>query len=467
MKKFLEFLGHIMGKKSHPTKPPRPVPTPIPTPEPIPVPIPDPTPLPEPVPIPVPTPEPVPEPLPEPVPLPIPIPLPVPDPTPIPQPIPEPVPIPVPTPTPVPVPVPIPVGLPTAPLSVTSPVVGTSRAAQWALQAPGATGPRHGFTNGKWNTTYPEAAKGSGVSGKKPNDPYLASLGFIYNNYGDLWIPFDVYNPRGSIVVANYDFAGAPDLSFWGDGITVLITDCANFNSNVGREINRNLAGANHKVNFQIAYCDMDGTRWDLLCSTTFELGPYNRIRNQAQELGFGGGYLMTFYISINCHHNYITGGGCNAPDGAHIEWWQHLLSVKDTGSYTYVEDNMIDFSVDGQKTSMSPAGWTGVISEGGDSKLKWNRNVVKGIDIVCAHKENTQRMGCIVAYGDDNVLAGMEINDNAMSCSPIFGYTYKHGGGVLKPPINGNRTFRDADSDIAGTVGPADNIEITLANIN
>lgn len=438
MKRLFEFLERIMGKKPKPIKPtPVPVPTPTPIPDPVPTPIPDP----------------IPEPTPEPIP--------VPDPVPVPTPTPEPVPEPTPIPSPEPVPTPPPINVLNAPLSITNPVVGIPLVEQWSLQFDGATGPRHNFLNGKWNTKYSEAPKGTGVSGTKPNDPYLASLGFIYNNYGDLWIPFQWNNPGGVVVVADYDFDGAPTLSFWGDKISVLITDCANFNSNVGADVNRNPAGEYHLVNFQIAHCDMNTTRWDLLCKCAFELGPYNRIRNQVQELGFGGGYMVMYFVGINCHHNYITGGGCNAPDGSHIELWQHLVNVPGTGSYTYVEDNMFDFTKDGQPTTKSRAGWTGVISEGG-CIIRWCRNIVKGVDVCSRTLAVGGGMGTIIALGDENIRLGTEINDNAMSCSPIYGYTYKHGGGdpLVVPSAKGNRTFRDEASN--GLVGPADNVEIT-----
>lgn len=367
-----------------------------------------------------------------------------------------------------------PADIPEAPLSITAPVVGLPLDDQWALQAPGATGPQtgHSATNGRWNTTYSELAVGTGVYPQRPNDPYLQSLGFYYNNYGDLWVPFAWIDPAGTVLLEDYDFDGGPDLSFWGDGASVVISNCENYNVNIGKDINRS-SSLSHTMELQITYCDMDATRWDILCQGTLDLGPYNRIRNQLQELGFGGGYQVNGFIGIKFHHNYLTGGGCGAPDGAHIELWQHILNVAATGSYCWVEDNMMDFSKDGQRTTTSAAAWTGVLSEGGDSGLKFNRNIVKGIDIVNANPANPNRMGTVVAYADENVSSptGFEMNDNAMSKTPVFGYTYKHGGGVLKPTVSGNRTFRDADSDtaIAGYAvpGPADNVAITLADIN
>jgi hypothetical protein len=360
------------------------------------------------------------------------------------------------------------VAAPSAPASVVSPVVGTSRAAQWALRLPGATGPTAPYSNGKWNTTYPEVAVGSGVPNQPPNDPYLAGLGFLYNNYGDLWIPFTWIDPGGDRTITNYDFAGAPDLAFWGNGSNIIFTNCQNFNAKLGVDINRNPAGAAYLMGLQITYCNMNYTRWDLLCSCTFELGPYNRISNQAQELGFGGGYQQQFFIGINIHHNYITGGGCNPAPSAHIEWLQSICAVLGTGSYVYVEDNMVDVSIDGQQNPAILEGWTGFISCGGQ-RLKCNRNIWRGADIVqWIGQHPPGGLGTVVAYGDDNVTSpgGVEINDNCFSYNPNFGPSYKHGGGVLKPTQSGNRWFRDADSDAAGVpLVKADNVALTNAD--
>lgn len=365
---------------------------------------------------------------------------------------------------------------PGAPLSVSAPVAGTSRMVQWNLQKTGAAGPR-AFTNGTWNTTYAEAATGSGVSGAAPNDPYLAALGFKYNNFGDLWLNFPSIDPGGTRTVAHYDFDGAPDLIAWGDLASVVITDCANYNITMGRDINRNSALGGHTMALQITYCDMDETRWDMMCACTFELGPYNFIRRQLQELGYGGGVALDYFIGINCHHNLMTGGGVygagSGSDWSHIEWWQQIVPLANpsNGSYSYCTDNMIDFTKDGQATTMSLAAWTALISAGGTGvRLKFSRNIVKGLDIVAAHPANPNRMGPIMGYDDAAVTAGFEFEDNAMSCSPSApgGYTYKHGGGSLKPATVNNRTFRDADSDTwAWAVpGPADNILIVAADL-
>lgn len=354
---------------------------------------------------------------------------------------------------------------PGAPLSVTAPSVGTPRDAQWALQDANATGPRHAYANGKWNTTHLETP---GIYPARPNDPYLRSLGFYYNNYGDLWIPFTWNNPGGSVVIADYDFLGAPNLMAWGDLISITVIDCANFNISTCGDINRNPNFTYTVVKFQITYCDMDKTRWDLMCKCTFELGPYNRVRNTPQEFGFGGGYLQDIYMGINIHHNYITGGGCNPAPGAHIEWLQSLLAVSGTGSYVYVEDNMIDFSKDGQANPAIREGWTGIISCGGDQKVKWNRNICKGMDIVqWLGLHPPGGLGTVVAYSDANVLAGCEILDNCFSYNPSFGPSYHHGTpNVLRPTQSGNRWFRDADSDTAGVpLVKADNVPLTIAN--
>lgn len=343
---------------------------------------------------------------------------------------------------------------PGAPLSITAPIVGTPRTVQWGLQGTGVTGPQHAYTR-TWNTTYPEVATGTGRWPARPNDPYLQSLGMYYNNYGDLWIPFTWNNPGGSVVIADYDFAGtAPTVSAWGAGCRVTFQHCAGFSFSIGQDINRNPTFSPSEAPAQVkfTYCDMNGTRWDLLSPCDFELGPYNRVRNQAQELGFGGGYLCTIHTGINCHHNYITGGGCNPGLNAHIELWQHKFAAMGTDSYCYVQDNMFDFSKDGQKDPSIAEGWTGVISESGDARLKWNRNIVKGMDIVqYVGGHPPGGMGTVVAYDDFNVLAGFEMIDNAFSYNPNYGPTYKHGGGTLKPIRSGNRWFRDADSALAG----------------
>jgi hypothetical protein len=333
------------------------------------------------------------------------------------------------------------IALPTAPASVTAPVVGTPRTAEWALQADGATGVNEAYTNGTWNTTYLELPTGTGVYPGRPVDPYLRSLGYYYNNYGDLWIPFTWIDPGGSRRIENYDFDGAPDLSHWGNGSSVVFDNCAHFNASVGKDINRNPAFAAYQMSFQITRCGMDTTRWDIFCKCTFQLGPYNRISNQPQELGFAGGYQQPYFVGIRIFQNYVTGAGCSPAPGAHIEWLQSILAVNGTGSYCDVEENMVDFSKDGQADPAITAGWTGVISCGGDQGISWKRNIVKGMDIVQflgGHPPGG--LGTVVAYGDENVLSarGCVIEDNCFSYNPAFGPSYKHGGGVLKPTQSG-----------------------------
>ena len=276
------------------------------------------------------------------------------------------------------------------------------------------------------------------------------------------------FEVRGERVGPDYDFLGAPRLATWGAGARITIIDCANFNYLHGSDINRNptFTPGETPAKVKITYSDMNKTRWDLMAPVDFELGPYNRVSRQAQELGFGGGYLCKMHIGINVHHNSMTGGGCAPAPGAHIEWWQQILAEAGTGSYAYIEDNMIDYSVDGQDDPAITEGWTAAtVSTGGDCAIKFNRNVVKGLDIVQKRGRHPPGgFGCIVAYGDDNVRAGFEFNDNAIAYLPPWpSPTYKHGGGLLKPTQSGNRWFRDADSDAAGCVGPADNVALTL----
>lgn len=350
------------------------------------------------------------------------------------------------------------------PQSVINPVVGTSRLTQWNYQVPGATGPRNNFPNGKWNTTYPEVPGATWPA--RPVDPYLLGLGFYYDNIGQLWIPFTWIDPGASRTIADYDFAGSPGLSFWGDGSNILFTDCANFSWQVGSNINSN-PDPSYRMDVKSQYCDYNATLWALLCNSVLEMGPLNRIHNQVQTLGFAGGDGYVGLKAVNTHNNYITGGGTNPPPSAHVEWWQHRVQpgLMGTGSYMYLEDNMIDFK-DGQVTEMSGDGWTGVTSQGGDQVLKVNRNIIKRIDIATWGRISGG-MGPIIAYDDANCTAGFEYADNAMSCKQGApgGYSYKHSGGILFPTVSGNRTFRDADSDLAGVIGPADNQALTIAN--
>lgn len=364
-------------------------------------------------------------------------------------------------------------GVPTAPASITSPVVGTELSAVWALQGTGATGPRGAYTNGTWNTTYAEAAVGSGVFGVAPNDPYLRDLGFIYNNIGALVIPLHSSPGYGPDVnIANYNFNGAggraPILTIWGDA-NIVFTDCKDPAYDSSRDYNFNAVTADtHTVQF--TYCELNQTTWSLQCPTTLEFGPYNYVHGQLQNLGTAGGDGTLIRTSVFFHHNYVTGGGVSPPgSGAHVEAWQHIYHADQGGwgQYVYVEDNMWDFSK--EFNWLNDEGWTAIFSEGGDTVIRVRRNVFKGIDISRElHGHGTLGgMGPILTYDALTLGAGVDFTDNAMSCSPDSPGGYCKGdGGAGRPTMTGNRTFRDADSAAVSAVGPADNLALTSASV-
>lgn len=360
-----------------------------------------------------------------------------------------------------------------APASVTAPVVGTSLIDVWNLQKTGATGPAS--ITRTWNTTYSEVAAGTGRYPARPNDPYLQGLGYYYNNYGDLWIPSEWIGGPTTVTTANYDFTGAPQIALWGNGYTFVFSHCKGFNYSdpawggivLGADANRGAASSSHTTGLQLTYCELNHAVWALLSSgtTNFE-SSYCRYKNQEQTLGFGGGNFYTAVaVNINFHHNFVTGGGVVANTGSHVEFWQQIAG-SGTG-YCYFNNNMVDFTQDGQSNPANTDGWTGMLSEGGSVAIQFRNNIIKGQDIVNflgGHvSPPSGGMGTVVAYGDSNVTAGFDMTNNAICWNQNFGPSYKHGvGQVLFPTVSNNRYFVDAASAAAGvTGGPADNTVI------
>lgn len=352
---------------------------------------------------------------------------------------------------------------PGAPASITSPVVGTSLIDVWNLQKTGATGPRYAFTNGTWSGSI---------------DAYLTSKGCVAGTYDDIVC---VIPDNTAVVVEKYDFTGAPALVFYGNNITVTLSDDYfptgavwyvgedPLSVVINADANRNLQ-ATQVVNAVIQYCDFNVSTISIGGSTTDIELHHNRIRGQKQAFAFGGGEGVTHKVGINFHHNFVTGVGVNSPTDAHIEMWQHILGVSGSGSYAYLDSNVFSY-VDGQATTTSNAGWTGDVSEGGEAELRITNNIRRGVIYANTNSSIPNRIGAFIAYHDSNVTAGFTFENNAIEGGNISGtgpvYTYKHQAGeTLKPTPSGNRTFRDSLSD--GIPGyPNDNVEITSSDLN
>lgn len=325
---------------------------------------------------------------------------------------------------------------PGAPASVTAPSAGTSLINTWNLQRTGAVGPRGSFANGAWN------GEPAGTVFEPPAQPYLASKGFVWNNFGDLWRPGA---DNEEVALSDYDHSGGPTLVPSGNNNTLALTDVKGVSIECNLNVNRNPI-ANESMTLTLDWCDQDGgiirpTKQTVLIQRRC------RMRNQVNVL-WSIGNAIDFQLKMLVQFCLLTGGGVNAPSPAHLEAAQFSPdSAPPAGCEFFIEDTMIRLS-DGQATNANGS-WTGWGSIG-EVKTRFRNVIAKGIPEVNANPLTPDIFGSLLGFQDATITAseadGGQIFENCAWDEGTQSFCHNHQtGGTLKPTTSvGNRTFSD-----------------------
>ncbi len=292
--------------------------------------------------------------------------------------------------------------VPTPPPSVSSPVVGTTLVYVWNLQATDATGPRFAYTNGTW-------PGGTGTFPTQPSSVYLAGLRDVGNNpcvYFDnsgniiIWCAADT-----TLVIQKFDFDGAPPIRTFGDRLNITFSDCyfgPTTSVEAQKDVNSNTVW-DKTVTLTITYCDFNVAAILLSGTNTFEQH-HCKMRNQAQVLWTVGNDMSAFpgaVIRMNVHHNYLTGGGVNAP-GSHIEMVQFSPDGTAAAGQELTFDSNMVWLKDGQ-ANINNGSWTGYFAVG-NIIVQISNSIWKGIPEINAVTQKPEApdgiFGSILNYG-------------------------------------------------------------------
>lgn len=254
---------------------------------------------------------------------------------------------------------------PGAPLSVTTPAVGTSLINTWNLQNTGATGTNGTYSNGSWSGSI---------------DAYLTSKHVIINNphylvpTGALWFDTTTY---GNMTFSDYDFSGfAGGFEVQGTG-TVTFNNCKMGNISGSRNVNGDFEPSTG-IDITCNYCTFDGSA-GYISGGTIKYD-HCRFTNQPDILS------STSFQGITVPHTifdycYITGGGCAPASGQHVEFTQSIPDAPGrTGSSTSVTNCMVDISKDGQPSVADwGSAWTAMWSCQNET-ISFENNIITGI---------------------------------------------------------------------------------------